>query len=486
MIVSAADREALDRAIRARQRPIVDGLVEFLRRDTVTQNPEGVRTGAGWLTRAMRTRGLAAEVMETGGNPVVYGALPAPSAQRTVLIYCHYDVKPAPPTGWLQPSPFEPILRRGTAEEGASVLGWDDVPDADLAQHRLYGRGAADDKGPIWAHLTAIELMRALGIASRVNAKFVFDGEEEMGSQHFGAFIEQHRDLLAADLVLVMDGPKDASGRPTVAFGARGVLSLELTLEGARRDVHSGNFNVPNPAWRLVGLLASMAAPDGTPLVEGLEHGVVPPTAAERELMTRIPLDRASIERELGVALPADYLERLMFRSTLTIRGLKSGFTGAEAQTIIPHKATVAFDARLVKSQRAEVVYRRILDHMRAQGFVVVESADAPIPDELRGRAIRVVERRGYDPAKTSVDLPISRLVIETVERAHGGEPAVVLPTMGGSVPLWAFTDILELPTIVVPYANANNRQHSPNEHLRLDHLFQGVLTTAHLLHDLG
>ena len=366
------------------------------------------------------------------------------------------------------------------------MLRLGDVADEALPRHRLYGRGASDDKGPIWAHLTAVELMRELGIGPRVAVKFIFDGEEEMGSPHFGPFTERHRDLLVADLVLVTDGPKDASGRPTVAFGARGILSLELTLESARRDVHSGNFSVPNPAWRLVGLLASMAAPDGTPLVEGLEDGVVPPTAAERALMGHIPLDRAAIERELGVALPPEYLERLMFRSTLTIRGLKSGFTGQEAQTIIPHQATVAFDARLVKNQRVETVYRRILEHIRGQGFTVIESPDAPIPDDLRGRAIRVVEQRGYDPAKTAADLPVSRRVIEVMERAHGGEPAVVLPTMGGSVPLWAFTDILKLPTIVVPYANANNRQHSPNEHLRLDHLYQGVLTTAHLLHELG
>jgi acetylornithine deacetylase/succinyl-diaminopimelate desuccinylase-like protein len=476
----------LERAIATRRRPIMEGLAAFLRLDTVSQNPEGVRAGGRWLVQAMRARGLAAEVMETGGNPAVYGSLPLPGARRTVLIYCHFDVKPAPPAGWLQPSPFEPVLRLGTAEEGAPVLGLGDVADDLLPQHRLYARGASDDKGPIFAHLTALELMRAQGIVPRVALKFIFDGEEEMGSTHFGAFTERHRDLLAADVALVMDGPKDASGRPTVALGARGILSLELTLETARRDVHSGNFSVPNPAWRLVGLLASMAAPDGTPLVEGLEEGVVPPTAAERELMGRIPLDRGAIEKELGVALPAEYLERLMFRSTLTIRGLKSGFTGREAQTIIPGQATVAFDARLVKNQRVDTVYRRILDHIRGQGFTVIESEDAPIPDELRGRAIRVVERRGYDPAKTGADLPISRQVIETVERAHGGQAAVVLPTMGGSVPLWAFTDILKLPTIVVPYANANNRQHSPNEHLRLDHLYQGVLTSARLFHDLG
>lgn len=484
--MAAADREGLARAIAANRRPIIEGLAQFLRQDTVSQQRERVRAGATWLGAAMRARGIEAEVLETGGNPAVYGALPLPGASRTVLIYCHYDVKPAPPAGWLQPSPFEPVLRRGTAEDGAPALGLRDVADGELPHHLLYGRGASDDKGPIWAHLTAVELMRAQGIAPRVAVKFIFDGEEEIGSPHFGPFTERHRDLLAADLVLVMDGPKNASGRPTVAFGARGVLSLELTLESARRDVHSGNFSVPNPAWRLVGLLASMAAPDGTPLIEGLEDGVAPPTAAERDLMGRIPLDRAGLETELGVPLPAEYLERLMFRPTLTIRGLHSGFTGQEAQTIIPHRATVAFDARLVKNQRVDAVYRRIVDHIRAQGFAVIESPDAAIPDELRGRAIRVVERRGYDPAKTRADLPIARLVVEAVERAHGGEPAVVLPTLGGSVPLWAFTDILGLPTIVVPYANANNRQHSPNEHLRLDHLFQGVLTTSHLLHDLG
>ncbi len=469
------DWAAFREAVEARHRPIMEGLADFLRLDTVSQQADRVRAGAAWLAQAMRARGLEARVLETGGNPAVYGALPAPGAERTVLIYCHYDVKPAAPAGWLQPSPFEPVLRAGTAEAGAPVLGLGDVADKALPHHLLYGRGASDDKGPIWAHLTAVELMRARGISPRLAVKFIFDGEEEMGSQHFGPFTEQHRDLLAADLVLVTDGPKDASGRPTVAFGARGILSLELTLEFARRDVHSGNFSVPNPAWRLVGLLASMAAPDGTPLVEGLEDGVVPPTAAERDLMGRIPLDRAAIERELGVALPPEYLERLMFRSTLTIRGLRSGFTGQEAQTIIPHQAPRE------ESARGDGVPA----HPRAHPGPGLRG------DRVGGRADSRRAARARDPGGRAAGLRPGQdrgrpADLQVVERAHGGEPAVVLPTMGGSVPLWAFTDILKLPTIVVPYANANNRQHSPNEHLRLDHLYQGVLTTAHLLHELG
>jgi len=193
-----------------------------------------------------------------------------------------------------------------------------------------------------------------------------------------------------------------------------------------------------------------------------------------------------ALEKDLGVAMPADLLERLMFHPTLTIRGLQAGFLGKEANTIIPHRATVLFDVRLVKNQTVESVYRRIIEHIRGQGFTVLESPDSPLPDALRGRAVRVVSRGGYDPAKTPLDLPLSREVIAAVERAHGGERALLLPTLGGSVPLFAFTDILRLPTLVIPYANANNRQHSPNEHLRLDHLFQGIRTTAGLLTDLA
>ena len=480
------DWTRFDAHVTARRREIVEGFIPFLQLDTVSQRPERVRAGAAWLARAMEASGLAARVLETGGNPAVFGERRLPGASRTLLIYCHYDVKPAPAERWLQPSPFEPVLRAGLAEDGAPPVPLAAVGDDALPTHRLYARGASDDKGPIWAHLSALRLMDRLGLAPEVDLKFIFDGEEEIGSPYFGDFTERHRALLAADLVLVTDGPKHDSGRPTISGGARGVLAIELTLESARRDLHSGNFAVPNPSWILAHLLASMAAPDGTPLIEGFEGDVVPPTAAEREMLARIPIDLTSLGRELGVSLGADYLERLMFHSTLNIRGLRSGFTGSEANTIIPNQATVSIDVRMVKNMRAEAMYRRIVEHVRAQGFTVLESADAPLPDELRGRAVRVVEKRGYDPAKTALDLPISREVIATVERAHDGEPAVLLPTLGGSVPLWAFTDILGLPTLVVPYANAGNRQHSPNEHLRLDHLFQGIRTTARLLRAPG
>jgi acetylornithine deacetylase/succinyl-diaminopimelate desuccinylase-like protein len=476
---------AFDRELASRRRAFVDGFVEFLRLESVSQAPAKVRAAGEWLAATLRVRGLEGRMFETGGNPAVFGERRVAGATRTVLIYCHYDTKPIPAKGWLQSSPIEPVFRRGLAETDPALVPLSEVADDGLDALLLYARGSSDDKGPIWSHLCALELMDALGIAPSVNVKLIFDGEEEIASPFFGPFTEAHRDLLAADVVIVTDGPKHGSGRPTVTGGARGVVKIELEIEAARRDVHSGNIAAPNPAWKLNGLLASMATPDGVPLIEGFEEDVLGPTAAERRLMAEFPLDLPALEKDLGVRLPADYLDRLMFHPTLTIRGLHSGFVGVEANTIIPNKATVAIDIRMVRNQRWSKVYRRLVDHIRGQGFTVIESADEPLPDELRGRAVRITDASGYDPAKTSLELPVSREIIGLVERAHGGQRAVLAPTAGGSVPIWAFTDILKLPTLLVPYANANNRQHSPNEHLRLDHLFQGIRTTARLLTEL-
>jgi acetylornithine deacetylase/succinyl-diaminopimelate desuccinylase-like protein len=268
--------------------------------------------------------------------------------------------------------------------------------------------------------------MDAVGLAPRANVKFIFDGEEEIGSPYFGAFTEKHRDLLAADLVLVTDGPKHDSG----ADAGRRLRQHEarVEIEVAGRPLGT--------SWCQTRRGASSALAHGDARrhrSSGLEDDVVLPNAAERAMMAEIPVDAGALERDLGVKPPADLLDRLMFHPTLTIRGLHAGFLGKEANTIIPHRATVLLDVRLVKNQTVERVHRRILEHIRAQGFTVLESPDEPIPDVLRGRAVRVVGKGGYDPAKTPLDLPVCREVIAAVERAHDGQRALLLPTLGGS-----------------------------------------------------
>jgi len=461
-------RAVLDRVsewVAAHREESITQWADWIRQPSVSSDGTGFPAATEHGADLVRRSGLTPEVIETGGRPLILGHSPdGPPGTPHVLIYGHYDVQPPGPLADWHTPPFEPDIRDG----------------------RMYGRGTGDNKGQHLAQLLGLRALHEVSGSLPCRVTVLLDGEEEIGSPFFGSFTEAHRELLAADVVIVTDGPKHASGRATIMGGARGVMKLELLIEGARRDVHSGNYTVPNPAWALNGLLASMATPDGTPLIEGFEEDVVGPTSSERSMMAAVPLDLPGLEKELGVRLPADYLERLMFHPTLTIRGLSSGFVGALANTIIPHRATVALDIRMVKNQRWDKVYRRVIDHIRAQGFTVLESPEDPLPDDLRGRAVRVVDRGGYDPAKTSLDLPISREIIAVIERAHRSEPAVLMPTAGGSVPIWAFTDILKLPTLLVPYANANNRQHSPNEHLRLDHLFQGARTTAQLLAELG
>jgi acetylornithine deacetylase/succinyl-diaminopimelate desuccinylase-like protein len=324
---------------------------------------------------------------ETGGNPAVFGERRVRGATRTLLRYCHYDTRPVPPGGWLQPSPLEPVFRSGLPEADVTVAPLDRIADGALPAHRVDARGAADDKGPIQCHLSALGLLDRLSLAPRVNVKLILDGEEEVGSPCVGAFAERHRELLAADLAIMTAGPTHETGRPTVAGGARGIMKLELVL--ARRDLHSGNFAIPDPAWKLVALLASMATPDGAPLIEGLQADAGPGAGPGHAHAGPPPR---------GAHIPPD-----------------------------PHH---------------------------------------PGPPE---------RLRGYDPAKTSLELPVAREVVAAVERA-----------LGESVPLFAFTDVLRLPTLVVPYANAGNRQPSPNEHLRLDHLFQGIRTTTPPLRDLA
>ena len=213
------DWNAFDRLLASRRRTIVESFADFLRLNSVSQEPDKVRATGEWLAAAMRARGLDGRVLETGGNPAVFGERRVPGATRTVLIYCHYDTEAHSPQGLASAESDRARVPARARRGGAPEVALASVGDDELAGLLLHARGASDDKGPIWCHLNAIELMDAAGLAPGVNVKLIFDGEEEIGSPFFGPFTEAHRDLLAADVVIVTDGPKHASGRPTIAGG---------------------------------------------------------------------------------------------------------------------------------------------------------------------------------------------------------------------------------------------------------------------------
>ncbi len=443
------DIAEMRRAIDGRREEYLDTLFRLLRQPSISTQGVGVEECAELVAGLLEGHGVSSRILQTDGLPVVYGERFVGDDANTILIYGHYDVQPPEPfEEWVSP-PFEPTIRNG----------------------RIYARGVGDNKGQFLAHILAIKLLTDLGQMPRVNVKFLLEGEEESGSPNLPAFIERHRDLLSADLLYAADGPMHPSNRPVVFFGLRGQLSMELIATGVNRDLHSGNFGgpVPNPVWTLVDLLGTMRFPDGRVAIEGFYDCVLPPTQYERELMARIPFDEEKVKQDLGIDEfygPPDltYYDKTMFQPTLNVTGIASGYTGRGSKSVIPSKAVLKLETRMVANQSPDEVFAKIERHVRRYA-----------PDV----EIRMVG--GTLPSKTSPELPVSQTIVTAIADAYGVDP-VVMPLIGASSPNYLFTDVLGLPSIWTTYAPADEDNHAPNENMTLDSFFAGILASTVVL----
>lgn len=426
---------------------MVEQLTPLVRQPSISADVPSVAACAQLLAGMMRDDGITTEVLPTGGNPVVLGTVHPHPDRPTLLVYGHYDVQPVEPeSAWISP-PFEPTIRDG----------------------RMFARGSADNKGQLFAQLMALRAWRAVHGVAPVNLTFIFDGEEESGSPSLPQFVREHAELLAADAVYLSDGPIEDSGRYRVALGVRGMLGIELEARGAGRDHHSGHLGnlLPNPAWELIELLQSMRAPDGRVLIDGFYDQVDPPDPAAALAAADLPVDIEAFLAEHGAdrlaPLPEPgFHERLMFHPTLNICGFSSGYTGPGTKTIIPAVATARLDIRLVMDQDPDTVYEAVTAHIRRR---------APHVNMRRvGGAVR--------PSRTRADHPAVALFRTAVETATG-RPALLFPSTGGTLPDYVFTRILNLPLVKVPYANADEANHAPNENLEIERFAAGVRIAA-------
>lgn len=485
---SAQDlRPQIERDIADHQQAIVAELADLLAIPNVAADRANIRRNAEHLRALLARRGFAAELLETDGNPLVFGELRVPGAARTLLFYSHYDGQPVNPPGWRQASPFTPLLRSGRLEEGARDLGDPRAAARFDPDWRIYARSASDDKSPVVALAAALDALARIGQAPTSNIKVILDGEEEAGSPSLVPAIARHREKLAADAMLILDGPVHPSGRPTLVYGARGNLTLQLTVYGPKFPLHSGHYGnwVPNPAMRLAQLLATFKDERGRVLVEGFYDGIDPPSAEERALLDAVPDDPAALRALFGIAEPEDparSLQDALQLPSFNIRGLSSAFVGAEARTIIPDRAVAEIDVRLVKETPAAAMFEKIAAHVRRQGWhVVSEDPD----DETRARHARIVKMvargGGTDAYRTSPLLPVSKQLAAALERTFG-EPPVQIRTSGGTVPIAPFIEALGFPAIAVPIVNFDNNQHGENENLRIGHFFRGIVTLAAIL----
>jgi len=479
-------KQKVDAWVAANQRAIVTELVELLAIPNAAADRENIRKNAIRLREMLTRRGLTAEILETTGNPLVWGELKVPGATRTILLYAHYDGQPVDPKAWKQASPFTPILRAGKMEAGAADLTDLATRATFDADQRIYARSASDDKSPIVAVVAALDALKANGLRPSSNIRVILDGEEEASSPSLVPAIAKYRDKLTADAIFILDGPLHPSERPTIVFGARGLLTLQLTVFGPKVPLHSGHYGnwVPNPAMRLAQLLASMKAEDGTVLVKGFNEGLPPLSAEEQAILDGVPDDVAALQALYGIAgpeRPGLKLQEALQYPSLNIRGLSSAFVGAESRTIIPATATAEIDVRLVKETTAARLKELVVAHIRAQGWHVVTTDP---DDATRARYQKIVkiesgpETNGF---RTSPLLPISKQVVASLQDVFGAPP-VQIRTSGGTVPIAPFIETLGFPAISLTTVNFDNNQHGENENLRLGHFFRAITTMAALL----
>jgi len=469
---------------------VLRAYAELLKIPNVASDEPNIRRNAEAIRDLFARRGAHMELLEVPGTPpVVFGTLPAthdPETAPTLLLYVHYDGQPVDPERWTH-GPWTPTLYTRSMEDGGQPRPMPEPGEPIDPDWRLYARAAGDDKAPLPALWAAVDALEAAGVPRTVNLKLFFEGEEEAGSPHLRQVLETYRDRLDGDLWLFLDGPVHQSGRPQLFYGVRGIATMDLTVYGASRYLHSGHYGnwAPNPNLLLAHLLASFKDPDGTVHVEGYHDTVVPPGPAEREALTAYPEFEAELRRELGLAVSEGgndvrYLDRLMLPS-LNIRGLAGATVGETARNVIPPEATAALDLRLVEGNDPEAMMDLVEAHIRRQGFHIVREAPDLETRRANPRLVRVVRHGGYPAVRTPMDLPMAQRIVEAATAA-APRPLVLTPTLGGSLPLYLFREILGTPLIGVPIANHDDNQHAPDENLRLGNLWYGIDLMASLM----
>jgi acetylornithine deacetylase/succinyl-diaminopimelate desuccinylase-like protein len=470
---------------RQHEKAIVEEFIALLKIPNIAADHTNIQRNATAIVAMMEKRGIAArQVSVPGGNPVVFGEIQTPGATRTICFYAHYDGQPLDEREWTTP-PFEPTLRDKRIEDGGRVISTLPASGGFDPESRLYARSAADDKAPIVALMIAVDAIRAAGIAFKNNIKFAFEGEEEAGSTNLEATLAVNKDLFAADLWLMCDGPIYQTRQQSVAFGARGVTRIDITVYGPRVELHSGHYGnwAPNPAMLLARLLTSMKDDNGRVLIEHFYDDVEPLGPVEKRAIAEAPVIDAALMDQLWLGTTdgrPQTLNELITIPSLNIRGMASSRVGAKASNVVPSSAVATIDIRMVKGMDPHKTVQQVLDHIRKQGFFVVDRE--PTKDERRShpRVAKVVVGEMGVGSRTPMDLPISQEVIRAVESARG--PAVKLPTMGGGLPLQEIERPLGTRTIIVPIGNHDNNQHSFDENLRLQNLWDGIELMAALL----
>jgi acetylornithine deacetylase/succinyl-diaminopimelate desuccinylase-like protein len=435
-------------------------IFEFLRIPSVSAKPahnQDTRHAAEWLRAKLEDAGLEAEVTETPGHPIVIGEWRGAGADApTILVYGHYDVQPPEPLDLWDSSPFEPEFR----------------------DRRLYARGSADDKGQLYLHVKAAEAHLKAGGGLPVNLIILAEGEEEVGSVNLVPFVEENRNRLACDAVIISDTAMFAPGLPSLLFSLRGLAYCEIHVEGPSSDLHSGVYGGPvvNPGMALAQILATLFADEGRIAIEGFYDDVLDWDDETRDAIRDLPFDEDDFSSGVGAVLAGgergySVPEKLWIRPTCEVNGLLSGYTGEGAKTVLPAKAMAKVSFRLVADQSPERVYDLVRAH--------VAKVTPP------GVTSRVEELTGGMPWRAQLSDKLKAAATSALLKAFGAAP--VLAGEGGSIPIVSdFERVLGAPALLVGFSLPGANLHAPNEWFPKENIEKGIRALAYLYEELG
>ncbi|RHW40120.1 dipeptidase [Lysinibacillus yapensis] len=455
-----SDLQALDAYFKENRQKHLEELNEFLRIPSISSLSEhkpDMQTAANWLADQLRKLNIEnVSVDPTAGHPVVYGEWLHDESKPTILFYGHYDVQPVDPLHLWESEPFNPVIR----------------------DNKLYARGASDDKGQVFMHLKMIEAFLETTGSLPVNVKFIYEGEEEIGSPNLPAYVEENKEKLSSDFILISDTGLYGPGKPAVCYGLRGLTGVQIDVRGAKGDLHSGLYGggVQNAIHALAEILASFRDEHGTIQVEGFYDKVRPLSEEERQAYRDLNFDEEALKEEVGVnelfgEEGYSYLEQTWARPTLEVNGVFGGFAGEGIKTVLPAEAGAKITCRLVPDQDPNEIVQLLKAHIEKH--------------KPKGVEVTVSEFDKGAPYLTPFDHPLIQAAGRSYERIYNVPTAFTRG--GGSIPIVAaFDEILSVPVVLMGFGLNSENFHAPNEHFHLENFDKGLRVLGDYLNEVS
>ncbi len=462
-------------------------LKEFLAIPNDAHMHDDIELNVLWCEKAFAAQKFTTKRLKTPTVPLLLAERKSDNVNaKTVLVYLQIDGQPVDPNHWFQENPYGAVAKQKSKDGDWQEVDWSNLTQDPIdPELRIFARSTSDSKAAVIMFLTALKKLDADGLQHDFHLKVIMDFEEELGSPNLPQAVKDYKQDLAADMLVIFDGPRHLTNQPTLSFGARGISEITLKVFGPYFPQHSGHYGnyVPNPALNLSKLLSSMKDDEGRVIIPGFYDGITISDEV-KQILRAVPDDERRINLKMGIASPDSvahtYQESLQYPS-LNIRGMLAGWVGDEARTIVPSSATAEIDVRLVLESDPDRLIGLVKDHIIKQGYHVTDAKPTQRERAQHKRICQFTSSTSYLAFRTDFDSDVGLWLDRALTKAFGNTP-IKQRTSGGSIPISPFVNELGVPAVGVPTVNRDNNQHSPNENIRYGNYVDGIKTIYFIL----